>query len=67
MRWATTGWLLRAAALEALARRGDPSVLNAVVLCMSDENDMVKYRAAATVLRLTAIKTARARSKEEER
>ncbi len=38
--------------------------VNAGVLCMSDEKDMVKYTAAATVLRLTAIKTARARSKE---
>ena len=49
-------WLVRAAALEALAKRGDPSVLDTVKLYMSDENDAVKYTAAAAVLRLTAIK-----------
>jgi hypothetical protein len=31
--------LVRAAALEPLARRGDPSVLNAVLVCKSDETD----------------------------
>jgi HEAT repeat protein len=51
-------WLVRAAALEALSKRGDPSVLNTVELYMSDEKDPVKYTAAATVLRLTAIKEA---------
>jgi len=49
-------WLVRAAALEALSKRGDPSVLKTVELHMSDEKDAVKYTAAATVLRLTAIK-----------
>lgn len=49
-------WLVRAAALEALAKRGDPSVLDTVKLYMSDEKDAVKYTAAAAVLRLTAIK-----------
>ena len=51
-------WLVRAAALEALAKRGDPSVLDTVKLYMSDEKDVVKYTAAATVLRLTAINEA---------
>jgi HEAT repeat protein len=51
-------WLVRAAALEALSKRGDPSVLNTVELYMSDEKDAVKYTAAATVLRLTAIREA---------
>jgi HEAT repeat protein len=49
-------WLVRAAALEALSKRGDPSVLKTVELHMSDEKDAVKYTAAATLLRLTAIK-----------
>ena len=49
-------WLVRAAALEALAKRGDPSVLDTVKLYMSDEKDAVKYTAAAAVLRLMAIK-----------
>jgi len=49
-------WLVRAAALEALAKRGDASVLDTVELYMSDEKDVVKYTAAAAVLRLMAIK-----------
>jgi hypothetical protein len=49
-------WLVRAAALEALARRGDSSALDVVKLYMFDEKDPVKYTAAATVLRLTAIR-----------
>jgi HEAT repeat protein len=49
-------WLVRTAALEALAKRGDPSVLDTVKLYMSDEKDAVKYTAAAAVLRLMAIK-----------
>ena len=51
-------WLVRAAALEALAKRGDRSVLHTVELHMSDERAAVKYTAAATVLRLTAIREA---------
>ena len=49
-------WVVRAAALEALARRGDPSVLDTVEPYMSDDKDAVKYTAAAAVLRLSTIK-----------
>ena len=49
-------WLVRTAALEALAKRGDPSVLDKVTGHMSDEKDAVKYTAAAAVLRLVAVK-----------
>jgi len=52
-------WIIRAAALEALARRGNPSVLNTVELYLTDEEGEVKYTAAATALRLTAIKESR--------
>ena len=45
-------WLVRAAALEAIARRGDPSLLKTAELAMSDEEAAVKYTAAATVLHL---------------
>ncbi len=51
-------WLVRAAALEALAKRGDPSVLETVKLYMDDEKAVVKYTAAAAVLRLSAVKEA---------
>ena len=52
-------WIIRAAALEALARRGNPSVLNTVELYLTDEEGEVKYTAAATALRLTAITESR--------
>ena len=52
-------WIVQTAALEALAKRGDRSVLNTVEKYMSDEKDAVKYTAAAAVLQLTAIKPAR--------
>jgi HEAT repeat protein len=51
-------WIVQTAALEALAKRGDRSVLNTVEKYMSDEKDAVKYTAAAAVLRLTATKVA---------
>jgi HEAT repeat protein len=51
-------WIVQTAALEALAKRGDRSVLNTVETYMSDERDAVKYTAAAAVLRLTAIRAA---------
>ncbi len=51
-------WIVQTAALEALAKRGDRSVLNTVEKYMSDEKDAVKYTAAAAVLRLTAIRAA---------
>ena len=49
-------WIVRAAALEALAKRGDPSVLDTVDLYLSDSEGEVKYIAAAAALRLTTIK-----------
>jgi HEAT repeat protein len=56
-------WLVRVAALEALANREDSSVLHIVALHMSDEKSAVKYTAAATVLRLTAVKEGSAAAK----
>jgi len=52
-------WIVQAAALEALAKRGDPSSLPTVQKYMSDEKPAVKFTAAATVVRLAAIKEAR--------
>jgi len=40
-------WIIRAAALEALSRRGDPSVLNTVGLYLSDQEGEVKQAEAA--------------------
>ena len=55
-------WIVRAAAVEAIAQRGDASLLPYVVEKFSDKNVKVRYSAAAAVIRLSAIeqsKTAR--------
>lgn len=57
-------WIVRAAALEALAKRGDPTVLNTVELYLSDEEGEVKYTAAAAALRLIAVKNVRPAGKQ---
>ena len=46
-------WIVRVAAVDSIAKRGDPSLLDCVVPAMSDEKDAVRYAAAATVLRLS--------------
>lgn len=58
-------WIIRAAALEALAKRADPSVLSTVELYLSDQEGEVKYTAAATALRLIAIKNRRTQTKKK--
>ena len=47
--------LVRTAALDALALRGDPACIGRIEPAMSDAKDSVKYTAAATVARLSAI------------
>ena len=47
--------LVRTAALDAIALRGDPACIGKIEPAMSDAKDSVKYTAAATVARLTAI------------
>jgi HEAT repeat protein len=48
-------WIVRAAALEAIAERGDPSLEEKIELSLMDANVHVRYTAAATVIRLVAI------------
>lgn len=48
-------WSVRAAAIEAIAKRGDPALLVEIVPAMSDRKDVVRYSAAAGVLRLGRI------------
>ena len=48
-------WIVRAAVVDAIARRGDPSLLNAVVPLLDDEDDAVKFSAAAAIVRLSAV------------
>ena len=49
-------WLVRAAAVDAIAKRDDPSLSDAVLPLLSDKNDTVRMTAAATVVRLSAKK-----------
>jgi HEAT repeat protein len=49
-------WIVRAAVIDAIARRGDPSLLNAVIPLLDDENNMVKFSAAAAIVRLSALR-----------
>ena len=47
-------WMVRSAVVTAIARRGDPDLLDAVLPLLDDENDVVRFTAAATTLRLLA-------------
>ena len=53
-------WIVRAAALEAIAQRGDTSLLPRVVAKLSDKHEKVRYSAAAAVIRLSAVESSRA-------
>jgi HEAT repeat protein len=49
-------WLVRAAALDALCHRGDPSVLPQVEAELDDDKDVVRLTAAAATIHLHDIK-----------
>lgn len=46
-------WIVRAAAIEAIAQRGDASLLPRVIDKFTDKNPKVRYSAAAAVIRLS--------------
>ena len=48
-------WLVRAAAYDAIAKRGDASLKGAAVSGLQDEQEEVQYSAAAAVIRLSDI------------
>jgi len=48
-------WSVRAAAIEAVAKRGDATLLVDIIPAMSDRKDVVRFSAAAGVLRLGRI------------
>jgi HEAT repeat protein len=48
-------WVVRVAALEAIAKRGDPGLRLKIEPLMYDEKEEVRYAAAAAVLRLVDI------------
>jgi HEAT repeat protein len=45
-------WIVRAAALEAIAQRGDPALEDKIEMSLFDTNLHVRFTAAATVIRL---------------
>jgi HEAT repeat protein len=45
-------WIVRVAALDALAQRGDPATLPSIDPKLDDEKDVVKYTAAAAIVHL---------------
>ena len=48
-------WLVRAAAFDAISKRGDPSLMKAAISGLQDSQDEVQYAAAAAVIRLSDI------------
>jgi HEAT repeat protein len=53
-------WLVRAASFDAIARRGDTSLLKTAVEGLQDKQDEVQYSAAGAVIRLSDIQDQRA-------
>jgi HEAT repeat protein len=47
--------LVRTAALDALARRGNPTVIDRIAPALSDQKDSVKYTAAASIVHLSDV------------
>jgi HEAT repeat protein len=60
-------WIVRSAAVEALAQRGDPSVEEKIELCMFDTNVHVRYTAAAAVIRLNTLPWQESRPEAEKK
>ena len=48
-------WIVRSAALEAIAKRGNPALLKGILPAMKDDNTAVRCTAAAAVIRLSTI------------
>lgn len=48
-------WTVRAAAVDSLARRDDPAVIAQLEPRLTDDKDVVKYTAAAAIIRLSEL------------
>ena len=60
-------WIVQAAALEALAKRGDPSACGTVERYLTDEKAAIRFTAAAAVIHLSAIKQTPRRKRQNSR
>jgi len=56
-------WLVRAAAFDAIAKRGNPSLLHVATDGLQDEKEEVQYSAAGAVIRLSDIEAERVHRK----
>jgi len=50
-------WLVRAAVVGALARQKNPAALNVITPLLDDDNEVVRFNAAAAVIQLSAATT----------
>jgi len=55
-------WIVRAASLDAISHRGDPSLLAKIAPGLSDEKVSVRYTAAAAIIHLTDVKAGKPNS-----
>lgn len=58
-------WIVRAAAVEAVALRADPSLEGKIELCLYDANVHVRYTAAAAVISLNTLARKNSRNETE--
>jgi HEAT repeat protein len=56
-------WLVRAAAYQAIAKRGETSLMKTAVSGLQDAQDEVQYAAAAAVIRLSDIQSGHGHAK----
>ena len=59
-------WVVRMAALDSLARRGDPAVIPQIAAQLDDDKDVVRYTAASAIIRLSESKTQTVTQKESQ-
>lgn len=46
-------WIVRAGVVDAIAKRNDPALLPCLTPLLEDENDIVRYNAAAAIIHIT--------------
>src|SRR5205085_12017964 len=56
--------IVRQAALDGIAQRGNPKCIERLLKNLSDNNDAVRYRTAATILRLSSMSKKPARTRK---